>query len=252
MSVFLSVLVLVVLSPFSLASDVSGSDSDIIVEINHDDGGKISKRHGQKLLDALAREGCDALSYPGSEEQTPLLIFDSAPVSTVAVQRPGYRLIARAKTLEGALTVKGAILVYAARGISDLKHLKGEWISFVGKDSWTGYRLPIALLNKAGVDETTNNFYFVGNHVGSVSALLHKDVLVAVVAEPLAQRWAEPNELSIVAVTDEVETGGWWLHERVSIDRAQRCAQALTRVERSELKSLPAWIGGFVVADGVE
>jgi hypothetical protein len=232
-----------------MACGASGGERCVSVEINHDDGGKTSQRHGQKLLDALALEGCDELSYRETKEGVPQLIFDSAPVSEVEKLRPEYRLIARAKTLEGDLTVRGAILVYAARGITDLSLLKGEWVSFVGKDSWTGYRLPIELLNQAGIDETTNEFYFVGNHVGSVSALLHKDVLVAIVAEPLAKRWAEPNELSIVAVTDEVETGGWWMHDSVSSDRAQRCAQALTKVERSELKSLPAWIGGFEVAD---
>lgn len=255
MRVVISAFALVFFSSLSVACELSGRENCLSVEINHDDGGKTSQRHGQKLLDALAHEGCDALAYvdlDAPESSKAQLIFDSAPASEVAKSRPEYRLIARAKTLEGELTVRGAVLVYAARGITDLKLLKGEWVSFIGKDSWTGYRLPIKLLNQAGIDETTNEFYFVGNHVGSVSALLHKDVLVAVVAEPLAKRWAEPNELSIVAVTDEVETGGWWMHDSVSSDRAQSCAQALTQIERPEFKSLPAWIGGFVVADDVK
>lgn len=252
MKVVISAFALIVFSSLSVACELTAGESCLSVEINHDDGGKVSKRHGQKLLDALAREGCDELSYVeagASEMSNAQLIFDSAPASEVAKSLPEHRLIARAKTLDGSLAVKGAVLIYAARGISDLSSLKGEWISFVGKNSWTGYRLPIALLNKAGIDETTNEFYFVGNHVGSVSALLHKDVLVAIVAEPLAKRWAEPNELSIVAVTDEVETGGWWMHNSVPTDRVQRCAQALTKIEPPEFKSLPAWIGGFVVSD---
>lgn len=249
MRVMICAFVAMVFSSLTMACDSTGSEHCLTVEINHDDGGKVSPRHGKKLLDALAREGCDELVYTAAntpQTAAAQLIFDSAPVSSVVQSRPEYRLIARAKTLDGELTVKGAVLVYAARGISDLANLKGEWISFVGKDSWSGYRLPIAVLNEAGIDETTNEFYFVGNHVGSVSALLHKDVLIAIVAEPLAKRWAEPNELSIVAVTDEVETGGWWMHKSVSDDRAQRCAKALTQIEKTEFKSLPAWIGGFV------
>ncbi|MFD2230385.1 PhnD/SsuA/transferrin family substrate-binding protein [Alkalimarinus sediminis] len=252
MRVVIFAFVLMVFSSWSIACESAAGESCLTVDINHDDGGKTSERHGQKMLDALAREGCDALSYidsSASETTKAQLVFESAPISEVSPSLPEYRLIARAKTLEGELTVRGAVLVYAARGITDLSHLKGEWISFIGKDSWTGYRLPIKVLNEAGIDETTNEFYFVGNHVGSVSALLHKDVLVAVVAEPLAKRWAEPNELAIVAVTDEVETGGWWLHNSVSSDRAQRCAQALTQIERPEFKSLPAWIGGFVTVE---
>lgn len=249
MKACLSMIVLFVLSPALLASDFESEEGLITIEINHDDGGKTSKRHRQKLLSALAREGCDAISFSETDEPYPQLVFESAPITEVAETRSDYRLISRATTLDGELTVKGAILVFAARGIRDLSDLKGEWVSFVGKDSWAGYRLPIALLNKAGINENTNEFYFVGNHVGSVSALLHKDVLVAVVAEPLAQRWAEPNQLSIVAVTDEVATGGWWIHKRVSKNRIKRCVQALTQVKRSELTTLPAWIGGFIAAE---
>ncbi len=68
-------------------------------------------------------------------------------------------------------------------------------------------------------------------------------------AEPLAQRWAERNGLSIVSVTDEVETGGWWMHQSVMETHAQNCARALTNIERSNYKILPAWIGGFVVPE---
>ncbi len=137
--------------------------------------------------------------------------------------------------------------MHAATGINDLTLLKGEWISFVSKDSWTGYRLPLKLLNRAGVNENTNHFYFVGNHVGSVSALLHKDVHVAVMAEPLARRWAEQNALSIVAVTDEVDTGGWWMHRRAAEAITQQCSQALGRLDRRRHNALPAWIDGFAV-----
>ncbi|MET0103676.1 MAG: PhnD/SsuA/transferrin family substrate-binding protein [Sedimenticola sp.] len=138
------------------------------------------------------------------------------------------------------------MLVHASTGINDLASLKGEWISFVSKRSWPGYRLPLALLEKEGIDESSNNFYFVGNHVGAVSALLHRDVHVAVMAEPLARRWAEQNGLSIVAVTDEVETGGWWLHRDVAGELANNCTQALTGIGRSRYKALPSWLGSFV------
>ncbi len=64
-------------------------------------------------------------------------------------------------------------------------------------------------------------------------------------AEPLAQRWAEYNGLSVVAVSDEVETGGWWIHNSVPNKLIRNCARALEKLDRSNLKALPAWIGGF-------
>lgn len=201
------------------------------------------------LLDSLNEQGCSAILSDASIVAPAQLLFDSRPAAIIKKQIPDYQFIARAKTLYGALNVRGAILIHASRGITDLTLLKGEWIGFVSKNSWSGYRLPLQLLQEAGVDESSNSFYFVGNHVGVVSGLLHKDVLVAVIAEPLAQRWAKQNDLSIVAVTDAVETGGWWMHRSVSEKLTQRCTQALTKLERTQHKALPAWIDGFVIPE---
>jgi len=249
MTLLITASFLLLFSGITSAQDVSSNLKSITLTINHDDGGKTSKRHLHDFLDALNKEGCDAISPNASTVSPAQLIFDSRPVSIVKNQRPNYRLIARAKTLDGALNVRGAILVHASTGINDLTSLQGEWISFVSKNSWTGYRLPLQLLQAAGINENSNAFYFVGNHVGAVSALLHRDVHVAVVAEPLAKRWAEQNRLSIVAITDNVETGGWWMHRNVAENLIQDCTQSLTRLDRSRHKALPAWIDGFVTSE---
>ena len=219
----------------------------VTIAIDHSDGGKTNARHVSAFFDALANEGCST-KLPDSSDVSPVeLLFDSRPVSVARKEMPEYRLIAQARTLEGEVMVRGAVVVHAARGISNLESLRGEWISFVSKESWSGYRLPVKLLNKAGVKNSGNSFYFVGNHIGSISALLHKDVHVAVVAEPLAKRWADANSLSIVAVTEEVETGGWWMHRSVSKEQAWHCTQALSELNRARHKVLPAWIDGFIV-----
>ena len=249
MALLIATFILLLSSGIASAQEKSPNSEGVTIAVNHDDGGKTSKRHLRDLLDALNDYGCRFILPEASSAAPTQLMFDSRPVSVVMKQMPDYRLIARAKTLYGALDVRGAILVHASRGITDLSLLKGEWIGFVSKKSWSGYLLPLQLLQEAGVDESTNSFYFVGNHVGPVSGLLHKDVLVAVVAEPLAQRWAQQNGLSIVAVTDAVETGGWWMHRSVSEKQTQDCSQALTRLVRSRHKTLPAWIDGFVISE---
>jgi len=248
MRIVLSILAIIMCPGILLACEFQDDSECLSVAIKHDDGGKTSERHALTLINALAAEGCESLSYTESKSVQPHLLFDPTPVSIVREQWPDYRLIARAKTLNNELTVKGAILIQASRGIKDLSSLKGEWVSFVGKTSWPGYHLPLKLLNKAGINKETNHFYFAESHVGSVSALLHRDVLISVAAEPLAQRWAKSNGLSIIAVTDEVETGGWWVHSSVPSARAKSCANALTKIGSSKLKALPAWIGGFKVA----
>lgn len=249
MKFLVTVFILLLYPEFTSAQDVSSNLERITVTINHDDGGKTGKRHLRKLLDSLNNKGCNAISPKMSTAKPVQLIFDSRPASIVKKTMTDYHFIARAKTLEGKLNVRGAILVHASTGINDLSLLQGEWISFVSKKSFTGYLLPLQLLQDAGVNENNSSFYFVGNHGGAVSALLHRDVHVAVMAEPLAKRWAEQNGLAIVAVTDKVETGGWWIHKNVSDNLIQNCTQSLTSLNRSQHKVLPAWIDGFVNAE---
>ena len=217
----------------------------ISISVDHDDGGRAGDQYMHDLVTALNANGCNAVS--NAEPNNSQMLFDSRPVSIAKKDRTDYQLIARARTLNGELMVRGAILVQASTGIENLGTLRGELIGFVTRKSWSGYRMPLKTLNQAGIMEMKDKFSFAGNHVGAVSALLHKDVFATVTAEPLAKRWAEPNDLSIVAVSDAVETGGWWIHRSVSEKQIKNCAQALSKLERSQLKALPAWIDGFEI-----
>ena len=243
---FRPIILFLLLLPFYILPGQAMADpTSISVSIDHDDGGRISDSYMQDLLAALNNNGCETVLHAGDGPGQ--LLFDSRPVSIAKKDRSDYRLIARAKTLDGKLTVRGAFLVHASTGIEDLITLQGERIAFVGKGSWSGYHMPLRSLHDAGVKEQMNTFFYVGNHVGTVSMLLHSDVFACVTAAPLARRWAEANDLSIVALTDEVETGGWWIHRSLSEKKIKGCAQSLSKLERSQLKALPTWIDGFEI-----
>ena len=217
----------------------------VTVGTDYDDGGRVGDSYIQTLLEALNTNGCNTVSYKDTQDDHVQLLFDSRPVSIAKKDRSGYRLIARARTLDGKLTVRGAFLVHASTGIEDLITLNGERIAFVSKKSWSGYHMPLKSLHEAGVKEQMNTFFYVGNHVGTVSMLLHSDVYATVTAAPLANRWAESNDLSIVALTDEVETGGWWAHHSLPDEQVKSCAISLSKLTRTQLKALPNWIDGF-------
>lgn len=240
--------IFLIFTGLSSAQDVPSHLESVAIAINHDDGGKTNQRHIRNLLEALIREGCNVTLADAATATPAQLVFDPGPVSIIKKQMTDYRLIARARTLDGDLKVRGAIVVHASKGITDLALLKDEWIAFVSNKSWPGYRLPVQLLQEAGVNERSNSFYFVGNHIGVVSALLHRDVHVAVTTESLAKRWSEQNYLSIVAVTDEVETGGWWMHRSVADSQLRNCTRSIQRLRRSQHKALPAWIDGFITS----
>lgn len=247
MTLLITTLLLIFFPGIVSAQGINADSESVTIAINHDDGGKKGKRHMLNLQRALSEGGCNTDLYETSKSVPPQFLFDSRPSYIVKKEMPDYQFVARAKTLYGALNVRGAVLVQASRGITDLSLLKGEWVGFVSKKSWSGYILPAQLLQESGIDESSNTFYPIDNHVGPVSGLLHRDVTVAIIAEPLAERWAEKNGLSIVAVSGAVETGGWWMHQSVSEKLTENCTQALVKLERSQHKALPAWIDGFVI-----
>lgn len=230
-------LILVLLPTLSFSNTVS-------VLINHDDGGEKSKRHLNKFLNILQKKDCHALAYNDSK-QAPQLIFDPTPHTIAVNSHPDYQLIAIAKTLNNETSIRSAIVVQASTGITDLNTLRGNWFGFINKNSWPGYILAIKLLDEVNINKDNSNFYFVGNYIGAAAALGHQDVQVAIIAEPLAKRWAEVNNLAIVAVTEAVATGGWWIHKSTSAEIKQQCTNALTQLNRSQHKVVPAWIDGF-------
>ena len=217
---------------------------NVTVLIKHDDGGKTSQRHLTNFLNALQVTGCRAIAYSDSDQPAQLL-FDPTPRALAFKAHPDYQLIAIARALDGNAYIRGAIVIQASTGITDLNSLKGGWFSFISKNSWAGYLLPIKLLNNVNINENNSHFNFIGNHIGSAAALNHRDVQVAIMAEPLAKRWVDHNNMSIVAVTEAVETGGWWMHKGVSSGVRSQCTKALARLKKSQLKVVPAWIDGF-------
>jgi len=229
--------ILMIMPTFSFSNTIT-------ILINHDDGGKKSQRHLKNFLNTLQAKGCPAVVYNDSNE-TVQLLFDPTPHKVARNSHPDYQLIAIAKTLNNETNIRGAIVVQASTGITDLASLRGSWFSFISKNSWTGYILPLALLNDVNINEDNSHFYFVGNYIGSAAALGHRDVQVAIIAEPLAKRWAELNNLSIIAVTEAVETGGWWIHKSISSKIKQECTNALTQLNKSQHKVVPAWVNGF-------
>ncbi|MCP4074719.1 MAG: hypothetical protein GY744_00860 [Gammaproteobacteria bacterium] len=68
---------------------------------------------------------------------------------------------------------------------------------------------------------------------------------VAIIAEPLAKHWANQNNFSIIAVTEAVETGGWWIHKSISSGIKSESIKAITQFTRSQQKVVPASIDGF-------
>lgn len=236
------------LSPACAIAGASDPDVPAVsLSINYDDGGRKGKRHVKKLAEVLKKQGCPVVASDAANGELAELHFVSSPPYEVRATMPDYEFVAQAVVADGKASVSGVVLVKASTGIADLKSLQGERIAFVNEQSWSGYLLPKKLLEKAGVSAERDTEFFTGNHAGAVTMMLHGDTFAAAVAEPLAERWAKANDLSIVEVSESIETGGWWMRSDLSQEFRQPCSDALGQLKKSSMKALPAWIEGFRV-----
>ena len=236
--------------PLSVFSAGDQKEAPLKLSVRTGDGGQEKKRHLRKIRSYLSNKGCRVdVSFIDKESPTPREIdleFSPEPLSLAKARLTGFHLLLQARTIENKTEMGGAILVIAATGVDKLNLIKGERISFVSTSSQSGYLLPLKMLEEAGVTPNSEQSIFVGNHVGSVSMLLHGDTFAAAAAAPLARDWMTINkELAIVALTPLVETGGWWIHQRIAEAQGTLCAQAIAELSGSQLKAFPAWVGGF-------
>ncbi|MBF0194125.1 MAG: PhnD/SsuA/transferrin family substrate-binding protein [Magnetococcales bacterium] len=239
-----------ILLPISSTFASTNKKALLQVSIRTGDGGQQKARHIKKLKTLLTSKGCPAkVELIKNDTPTPPttdIEFSAEPISITKKRLPEFRLLAQARTIENKIHIGGAVITKKATGIDDLSLLAKKRFSFVSPFSHTGYLLQIKMLKESGVTPNIENVIFVGNHVGAASMLLHGDTFAATVAAPLARDWLTINkELSIVAQTPLVETGGWWVNHRVSEKQALVCAKILSQIKGYRLKLFPAWVGGF-------
>lgn len=243
-------LMLLLFYPFFEIFAFSQKEAPFKVLIRAGDGGHHKARHLRKIDSYLSSNGCLVeVASIAKDSPTPTgtdIEFSPEPIDVTKERLAGFRLLAQARTIEGKTKVGGAVLVLAATAIENLKALDSERIAFVSQKSASGYLLPLQLLAEAGVVPSEEHKIFVGNHVGAVSMLLHGDAFAAAAAAPLARDWLTVNnELAIVALTPLVETGGWWINEKISAEKAMVCAAKIGELAGSRLKAFPEWVGGF-------
>jgi hypothetical protein len=236
--------------PLSPAYSTTNNKTVLQVLIRTGDGGQQKTRHIRKLKTLLTSKGCPAkVELIKNDTPTPSstdLEFAPEPVSITKKRLTNFRLMAQARTIENKTKIGGAVITKKATGIDDLALLTKKRFSFVSPFSHSGYLLQIKMLKDAGVTPDPEQVIFVGNHVGAASMLLHGDTFAATVAAPLARDWLTINkELSIVAQSPLVETGGWWINRRVSEKQALVCAKIISQIKGYKLKLFPSWVGGF-------
>lgn len=227
----------------------AASATPLPAQIRSGDGGSTSTHALGALESALGGAGCPVSVTPLGAGHPPTdsvrLLFDHAPLEAATPPAPGFRPLAQALAADGETTLRGAWVVPAAAGITALTTLANEPLAFVAPPSPSGHAAPRQLLARAGVTPQEWSIIQADDHLGALSLMIHGDAFAAAMAEPVARQWAEVNRLTILAVTEPVTTGGWWIHTSLPSDLATTCALALSRLTPAQRKALPDWIEGF-------
>lgn len=216
------------------------------------EGGSMSPRARQAFEQHMKESECPVrVESRAQNDEAAEIVFSVMPASAAkaAAQSTTYHLAAR--TYENTpLTV--TVLVKANTGINSLESLEGERLALVSKTSVLGFEPVRELFADAGVDFNQNPLFITGSYEGVATLLLHGDVFAAALPAPLSARWAETNELSVVAQSLTPLAGYVTISDSVAVERRQACIKALQTLERTSPRDnrmdvFPLWVEGFGV-----
>ena len=142
------------------------------------------------------------------------------------------------------------VLVKSSTGLTNLTGLKGQRIAYISEGAYMGRLVAEKLLSDASVQPRGNSIYLTGGYEGSMTMLLHGDVFAAVIAGPLANRWAKANDLTIVVESEPLDIGYLWIKASLPEDINTVCRNAMLSLQRESrrdkrMKVFPLWVEGF-------
>lgn len=214
------------------------------------EGGEISERRINLLKQYLQQNQCNITNVitdnNSAAKPSNGLIFSPLhmPPTEAATQLASIAII-------NGEPLAASILVKSATGIKDIKNLQGVRISFLSKQSVTGYQLQQELLVQAGVIHSEDKITYTGTHSAAASLLLHGDVFAAAIATPLAKAWAKANNLILVITSKPIQAGGLWATKNMPKDDSENCIKAFTKLTKTNLQEkkllslFPAWLDSF-------
>ena len=236
---------------FVPANTILANDS-IHLYIDTSEGGTVSNFRLQSLKKYLRLKQCsiDEISYGNKIADGSKFEFIFTALQPSLPKQ--FVKIADLKIIHNE-KLSGSIIVRGATGINNIANLAGVHIAFLSPESITGYQLQQNLFKAALINHSEDKITFTQTNLAAISLLLHKDVFAAAIATPLAKKWAETNDLIIVATSKEVKTGGLWVQQGVSSDIIDNCAKAFVQITKAEagnqklLRLFPAWLDSFTL-----
>ncbi|WP_432473583.1 PhnD/SsuA/transferrin family substrate-binding protein [Amphritea sp. HPY] len=237
---------IIALTTLLLQSSFSDAAS-LQLRIDAAEGGRQSQTNITALEQYLGGLGCDVGVMGEDSTDKADLFFNTRPV-TQALENGYRRLVAPATWQDYPLTT--TLLIKSSTGISEAQSIAGERIAFVSEHAYIGRTLSLQWLSEHKVEVSPESEYLTGDYQGSMTMLLHGDVFSAAIAGPLAHRWAEANDLTLLYESEPQDIGYIWISKAVSSARQHRCQLAFQGLQRESrrdkrMRLFPLWLEGF-------
>lgn len=230
---------------------VGHSEQSLTMLIDSSEGGENSDKRKEQLKSYLKSHQCNVQTIKFGDGHQSNSNYDLVFKPLENNLSSNYSRQLSIKVIDDE-PLSASIMVRNSTAIESLENLSNIHIAFLSEESELGYQMPIELFNQAGVTFTKHNITFTQSNLAAVSLLMHKDVFAAVIATPLARRWAKTNDLSIVSKTRELIAGGIWFRKNLSEQSIKLCSNAFTSLNQSVrhgkklLSIFPGWIESFV------
>lgn len=232
--------------------NTSHAKQSLSLFIDSNEGGQFFEKRRDQLKQFLINKKCDVRTIKiGNEHQSDTkydLIFKplKKKLSSDYIQQLSIKIVDNTP-------LTASIMVRKSTGIQSLESLNNIHIALLSDQSELGYWLPLEIFDQAGITFSKHKITFTQNNLAAASLLMHKDVFAAVIATPLANRWAVTNDLIMVRKTRELVAGGIWFHKNISDQTANLCSKAFTSLNQSDrrnkklLSIFPGWVESFVI-----
>ncbi|MEH6579292.1 MAG: PhnD/SsuA/transferrin family substrate-binding protein [Amphritea sp.] len=226
------------------------------------EGGRQSQGNIVSLEKYLAQQGCYVAVGASASINLADLVFNARPAELLlsnssqkfsSTQERGeslpYEPLVAVRTWQD-YPLTSAVLVKSSTGLTNLAGLKGQRIAYISEDAYMGRQVAEQLMSTVNVQPRGNSIYLTGGYEGSMTMLLHGDVFSAVIAGPLAHRWAKANDLTVVVESDPLDIGYLWIRASLAEDIKTVCRNAMLALQRESrrdkrMKVFPLWVEGF-------
>jgi len=204
----------------------------------------LSKELGMEVNLVIGKDYQDTMDAIGTNKvQIAYLTPTTYPKSQV--QNPGEEIHSLVRFQnEGKGTYRSTIIVPIDSAVEKITDLKGEKFAFGSKNSTSSHLMPRSMLAQNGIQFEDIQAEYLGSHSNVAAAVSAEQFLGGGVEESVAEKFAETEEIRIIAKSDPIPQFPICINKHVDAELKNRILTAFAKLNdgSTEAKTIMAAI----------